>query len=89
MGKIEKQVTILNEDGLHARPAGVLVKKASEFQSKIEIRSDQGVVKNAKSIMGLMSMGLEKGAVVTLIAEGVDAAGAIDALSSLIRHQLH
>lgn len=80
---MEKTIRILNEEGLHARPAGILVKKANEFQSKIEVRV-QGVAKNAKSIMGLMSLGLKKDDEITLVANGDDEAAAIEALSSLV-----
>lgn len=80
---MEKTVTLLNEEGLHARPAGVLVKKASEFKSAIEIRAN-GAAKNAKSIMGLMSLGLEKGAQITIVATGEDEAQAVDAIAKLV-----
>ena len=80
---MEKTIRILNEEGLHARPAGIFVKKAGEFQSKIEIRvGDQ--LKNAKSIMGLMALGLKKDAEITLVATGPDEAQAIEALSALV-----
>ena len=80
---MEKTVTILNEEGLHARPAGVFVKKASEFKSAVEIRVN-GATKNAKSIMGLMSLGLAKGAEITIVARGEDEAQAVDALAQLV-----
>lgn len=80
---MEKTVTILNEEGLHARPAGVFVKKASEFKSAVEIRVN-GATKNAKSIMGLMSLGLAKGAEITIVARGEDEEQAVDALAQLV-----
>ena len=83
---MEKTVTILNEEGLHARPAGVFVKKASEFKSAVEIRVN-GATKNAKSIMGLMSLGLAKGAEITIIARGEDEAQAVDALAQLVANK--
>ena len=83
---METTVTILNEDGLHARPAGVFAKKASQFKSTIELRSN-GVVKNGKSIMSVMSMGIEKGSVVTIVAQGEDEAEALAALTDLVAHQ--
>ena len=61
---MEKIVVIKNETGLHARPAGMFVKKASEFTSTIEVKC-KGKVVNAKSIMGIMSLGLGKGEEVT------------------------
>lgn len=79
---MEKIVTILNEEGLHARPAGILVKAASAFESNIEINSV-----NAKSIMSVMSLGLTKDAEVTLKAEGTDAEEALNALSELVNNK--
>jgi len=80
---MEKTVRILNEEGLHARPAGIFVKKASEFSSVIEVRSG-GVSKNGKSIMALMGLSLEKNAEITLVANGPDAEAALKALSELV-----
>jgi phosphocarrier protein HPr len=79
---IEKKFVVLNEDGLHARPAGVLAKNASLFQSAVELRVN-GVTKSAKSIMGIMSLGLEKGAEVTIVANGPDEGAAIESLMAL------
>lgn len=79
----EKTVTLLNDEGLHARPAGVFVKKASQFKSTVEIRVGE-TTKNAKSIMNLMGLGLEKGAEFTIVAKGEDEAQAVEALSQLV-----
>lgn len=56
---MELLLKIKNAEGLHARPAGILAKKAAEFQSNIQI-SAGGQIKSAKSIMALMSLGLKK-----------------------------
>jgi phosphotransferase system HPr (HPr) family protein len=82
MATIETTVTLLTEDGLHARPAGLLVKVAGQFQSKVEL-SANGMTKNAKSIMSLMSMGLKGGEEILLKADGEDAATAIDTIKKL------
>lgn len=82
MATIETTVTLLTEDGLHARPAGLLVKVAGQFQSKVEL-SANGATKNAKSIMSLMSMGLKGGEQIQLKADGDDAQLAIDTLKKL------
>lgn len=82
MATIETTVTLLTEDGLHARPAGLLVKIAGQFQSKVEL-SANGMTKNAKSIMSLMSMGLKGGEEILLKADGDDAAQAIDTIKKL------
>jgi phosphocarrier protein HPr len=83
---MEKTVRILNDEGLHARPAGVFAKKAGEFKSTVEI-SAKGTVKNAKSIMTLMSLGLKKDDEVTLIVKGPDESQALDALVALIHNK--
>lgn len=80
---MEKVVKILNESGLHARPAGTLVKTASQFQSDIKIEYNNSVI-NAKSIMNIMSLGLKKGDEIKLIVNGLDEKEAIDELISLI-----
>ncbi len=80
---MEKVVKILNKSGLHARPAAMLVKAASQFKSDINIEH-QGNVLNAKSIMNVMSMGVKKDEEIKLIADGPDAEEAINALVELI-----
>jgi phosphocarrier protein HPr len=80
---IKKSVKIENKLGLHARPASLLVKKASEFESKITIEKD-GVEVNAKSIMGVMMLAAEKGSEVILTADGKDEKKAIEQLIQLI-----
>lgn len=80
---MEKQVTILNKTGLHARPAAEFVKTASKFTSEISLLKDDKVI-NAKSIIGVMSLAASRGTVLTIKAEGPDAAEAIEALVSLI-----
>lgn len=80
----ELNLTLENNEGLHARPAAVLAKIAGQFQSKIEIKA-KGQVKNAKSIMGLLSLGLEKGDEISIQIEGADEDAAIARLDSLFR----
>lgn len=80
---MEKEVVIKNETGLHARPAGMFVKKASEFTSTVEVKY-KGKVVNAKSIMGIMSLGLGKGEELTISATGADEEAAVDALVELV-----
>ena len=72
----EKNVKIVNETGLHARPAAQFVKKASQFKSDIEIVFENKEV-NAKSIMGLMSLGIAKGSEILIRASGDDAEKAL------------
>ena len=78
-----REVTILNRQGMHARPAMQLVETSSRFDSDISIRKgDQQV--NAKSIMEVMTLEAVMGTVLVLEAEGNDAEEALDALAQLV-----
>ena len=79
----ERRVTVINELGLHARPAAEFVKLASRFESYIVVAKD-GEPVNGKSIMGVMTLAAECGAELTLRAEGVDAEAAVTALEGLV-----
>ena len=80
---MEKSVVIKNATGLHARPAGMFVKKAAEFKSTVEVVA-KGKTVNAKSIMGIMSLGLGKGDELKVVANGEDQESAVAALVELI-----
>lgn len=80
---MERIVTIKNASGLHARPAGMFVKKASEFKATVEVKAKNKVV-NAKSIMGIMSLGLAQGDELVVVANGDDQEAAVNALVELI-----
>ncbi len=80
---MERKVTIKNTSGIHARPAALLVKKASEFESKVEIDFN-GKKVNAKSIMGIMSLGASKGSEITVITEGLDEEKAVNEVAEII-----
>jgi phosphocarrier protein HPr len=80
---MEREVTIVNKLGLHARAAAKLVTAASKFKSDIRIRRGSRTV-SGKSIMGVMMLAAGLGAKVTLIAEGEDAEPALAALTQLI-----
>lgn len=80
---IEREATIVNSAGMHARPAAQVVRLAATFRSHIELLHD-GQVVNGKSIMGVMTLAAECGAVVRVRAEGDDEAAAVDALAQLI-----
>lgn len=73
---IQREVQIKLETGLEARPVAMLVQVASQFDSSVYIHSDEKKV-NAKSIMGMMSLGLDSGAMVTVIADGSDEEQAV------------
>lgn len=80
---VTQDVTINNEVGLHARPATFFIQKANEFKSGIWVEKDERRV-NAKSLLGVLSLGIGKGATITLIADGADEKEAIAALSELV-----
>ena len=79
----EKSATILKQVGLHARPATFLIQKANEFKSSIWIEKDERRV-NAKSLLGVLSLGVAQGATINIIAEGSDEIEAVDTLCELI-----
>jgi len=83
----EKKVIITNKTGLHARPAAQFVQKAGKFDSKIEIIFEEKEV-NAKSIMGVMSLGIGKDNEITLRAEGNDAEPALEELVNFIEIEM-
>jgi phosphocarrier protein len=76
-------VTIHNNVGLHARPATFFIQKANSFKSTIWVEKDDRRV-NAKSLLGVLSLGIAKGMSITLIADGQDEVAALDGLSNLI-----
>ena len=80
---IERQATIVNQEGLHARPAARIVRLASSFESEIELGKD-GVDVNGKSIMGVMMLAAECGSSITIRAQGPDAEAAVQALAELV-----
>ena len=79
----EINLTITHEVGLHARPAALFIKTASEFLSEIEITYQDKTV-NAKSILAVLTLGVNKDAEITLKAEGPDADEALKALEELV-----
>ena len=77
---VTKEVVINNQVGLHARPATFFIQKANEFKSSIWIEKEDRRV-NAKSLLGVLSLGIVKGTAVNLIADGNDENEAISTLS--------
>lgn len=82
-----KQVTVSSASGLHARPAGLLVSKAKEFEANVEIVKGTKVI-NAKSIMGILSLGTASGDELTIQADGADEVMAVDSLIELFENVL-
>lgn len=84
---MEKTYTITADTGIHARPATQLVNIASKFESEITLQYN-GKSVNLKSIMGLLSLGVGKGAEITINAEGPDAEDAIAEIDKLMMEEL-
>jgi phosphocarrier protein HPr len=81
-----REVVIQNRNGLHARPAAMLVKISSRFRSEIWIEKD-GERVNGKSIMGLMMLAAGKGSKLSIIAEGADCDRALQEIQQLIENR--
>ena len=78
-----KNIEIQNEIGLHARPATYFIQKANSFRSSIWVEnSDRSA--NAKSLLGVLSLGISKGDIITILAHGEDEEAAVEALVTLI-----
>ncbi|HZR04451.1 MAG TPA: HPr family phosphocarrier protein [Candidatus Udaeobacter sp.] len=82
--KIEKDLSITNRLGLHARPAAMFVRIASRYRSEIWV-SKEGEVVNGKSIMGLMMLAAGQGSKLLICCEGPDADKAMEELEGLIK----
>ena len=78
-----KEVAVQNQIGLHARPATFFIQKANEFKSSIWVEVEERRV-NAKSLLGVLSLGIVKGTEITLIANGPDEEEAVEALAALL-----
>ena len=84
---ITQTITIKNSIGLHARPATFFIQKANNYRASIWVEKDDRRV-NAKSLLGVLSLGVIGGMTVTLIADGEDEADAIDALVRFIETKM-
>ena len=78
-----REITVKNEVGLHARPATFFIQKANSYPCSIWVEKDDRKV-NAKSLLGVLSLGIAKGMSITLIADGKDEEDALRGLSELI-----
>ncbi|MCD8144634.1 MAG: HPr family phosphocarrier protein [Oscillospiraceae bacterium] len=80
---VKKDAVVNIEVGLHARPATFFIQKSNEFKSSIWVEKEERRV-NAKSLLGVLSLGIVQGTTVTLIADGSDEKEAVEALAALI-----
>ncbi len=83
-----KEVVVRCESGLHNRQATYFVQKANEFESNIYLESGNRKM-NAKSLLGIMSLGIVTGSTVTLSAQGSDEQAAVDALEVLLQRDVY
>lgn len=87
MPVIQRTVTVIHRQGLHARPAALFVQSAKRFASRVTIRKGRKVV-DGKSIMGLLTLAAKQGARISVTADGSDAAEALDRLVELLTQPL-
>lgn len=80
---IKREVMIRNEKGLHARPATFFIQKANTFRSSIWVEIEDRKA-NAKSLLGVLSLGVSQGDTVTLVADGADEEAAVGGLIELV-----
>ena len=85
---ISKEIVVRCESGLHNRQATYFVQKANEFDCNIWVESGSRRM-NAKSLLGIMSLGVVTGATVTLVADGTNAEQAVDVLAELLQKDLY
>ena len=78
-----KDVVVQNQVGLHARPATFFIQKANEFKSSVWVEKEERRV-NAKSLLGVLSLGILGGTSIKIIADGADESDAVDALAKLV-----
>ncbi|KAB2492348.1 HPr family phosphocarrier protein [Priestia endophytica] len=83
---VEREIDIRLKTGLQARPAALFVQEANRFKSDVFLEKEGRKI-NAKSIMGLMSLALNSGAVVNLIASGDDEEEAVEALANFVQNK--
>ncbi len=80
---ISREVKITNTIGLHARPATFFIQKANTYKASVWVEKDDRKV-NAKSLLGVLSLGIAKGMTITIVADGQDEEAAVQGLYELI-----
>jgi phosphocarrier protein len=86
MERYEEEITVRNPNGLHARPASIFVQIANKFDSKVTLKKDNETVEG-KSIIAILSLGINKGMKVKLVVEGNDAKEAFSELKSFLESE--
>jgi phosphocarrier protein len=80
---IQKEVIVQNQVGLHARPATFFIQRANEFKCNMWVEKDERKV-SAKSLLGVLSLGITRGTAINIVADGSDEVEAINAIEELI-----
>jgi len=86
MAIVKKEMIVRNNQGLHARPAALFVQVANKFDAYITVKRDNEEV-NGKSIMGILMLGAEKGSMIIVEANGVDAEKALEELEKVVNSE--
>ncbi len=84
---VSKKVTIVDDTGLHLRPAGILCKEACKYKCKIEFKTEKGMA-NAKSILSVLGACVKKGDEIELFCDGEDEAEALEKIATSIENGL-
>lgn len=83
---IEKDVVVRNRAGIHARPAALIVQTAAQFSAHIEFKNEHEAI-NAKSIMGIITLGAGYNSTITITADGEDENEAVERLATLFENR--
>ena len=80
-----REVTVRNSVGLHARPATFFIQKANTYKSSIWVEKDERRV-NAKSLLGVLSLGVTENSTITIVADGADEESAVEGLCNMVEN---
>ena len=87
MPRLQRTITVYHRQGLHARPAALFVQLAKRFASRVTVKKGRKIV-DGKSIMGLLTLAAQAGSRIVIVADGTDAAEAVEQLCRLMTHPL-
>ena len=87
MTRLQRTVSVVHRQGLHARPAALFVQTAKRFTCRVTVKKGRKIV-DGKSIMGLLTLAAHAGARIVIVTDGADAAEALDQLARLVTEPL-
>ena len=87
MVRVQRTVTVVHRQGLHARPAAIFVQMAKQYSSRVTVKKGRKIV-DGKSIMGLLTLAAHPGSRIVVMAEGSDAVEALERLCQLVSEPL-